>query len=105
MPITIVKEKKQRQRSVAVTEAVATLGELLLLKKLSVKVDKGTATLAEKRQFKKLKYLAWYKAERRYAKASVAVQTNGETRRPREQAAHKAWQTRRKLYGESGRDD
>jgi hypothetical protein len=79
MSITIVKEKKQRERTSVMADAVAILGELVDLKKLAIKIDKGTATLAEKRRYKKLKPQAWAKAERRFAKASV-LSANGKGR-------------------------
>jgi hypothetical protein len=98
MPITIVKEKKQRQRSEAVAEALETLGDLVTLQKLSVKMEKGTATPAEKRQLHKIKLnrRMWSTAERRYEKASVALEVNGNVKKPtRSQSARKAWATRR----------
>ena len=98
MPITIIKEKKQQQRSAAVAEALATLGTLVELRKLSAKIEKGVATAAEKRSYKKAKRnkRIWSTAERNYEKASAAVATNGSIQKPtRSQTARKAWATRR----------
>ena len=97
MPITIVKEKKQQKRTEAVAEALAQLGELVAFQKLSKKVEKGLATPAEKRSYKKAKpRKMWSAAAKRHAKASAAVATNGSIHKPtRTQSARKAWATRR----------